>query len=154
MKPQKQSKISMLNALKGLANQEDGYVIFLVVLLLPIFISMMGLVLDLGWKTHNEMRLDTATQSIGSTLMRAVDREASLAAKKIILQDQKVRDEAEQMLRINFPDAVITEIEIDEESKVRITTKATVETVFMRVIGIEELEITAKTKAYIVYTGG
>lgn len=139
--------------LRQLKNQK-GSVIVMTAILLPILILIMGIVLDYGWALYSKMHLNMATEAAVSTVFKAVDVEQSVAEARIILKPDEVLHLSNLWLKKNYPDATIVSCDIENDNTVRLNTRVLVKTVFVRIVGIETIEVRSSVKATMTYSGG
>lgn len=118
------------------AGRERGQILPLMALVLVLLMGMVGLAIDLG------RMYVTKTQ-----LSRSLDA-AALAGAKELPSTANATTKAQQYLNINMPQAQFLTPLIDvPNQKVTINAKAPVKTIFLRLVGIDTIDVVADAQA-------
>lgn len=137
--------------MKKFLNEEEGSVVVLVALLLPVLIGIMGLVIDGGNLLYHQTKLAEATEASGiSSALMSYDKDLWETQNILELDETLVKENASKMLNKNFSKAEIEEIKIINKSGLRIETKVTVKFTFMQLFGFKE----KKLKCIQEFVGG
>lgn len=137
--------------MRTLMRDENGSILILSVFLIPILIGIVGIVIDGGYLFYQKTLLEEATETAGkSTIIMSYDKDIWATQKKVVLLEDKARDNALMILKRNCEKAEIKSFEIISGNKVDIVTTLEVDFFFMKVFGFEKREL----KCHQSYSGG
>ena len=137
--------------MRTLMRDENGSILILSVFLIPILIGIVGIVIDGCYLFYQKTLLEEATETAGkSTIIMSYDKDIWATQKKVVLLEDKARDNALMILKRNCEKAEIKSFEIISGNKVDIVTTLEVDFFFMKVFGFEKREL----KCHQSYSGG
>ncbi|WP_096439416.1 TadE/TadG family type IV pilus assembly protein [Alteribacter populi] len=121
---------------------EKGLVVPLVAVLIPVFLGVIGLMVDVGFMATNYFKLANAVDSAAYASLDGYDREAWEENEIIVIDGQGAKQLAERYLNENMAEAKLTSFEVDDTS-VTIEAEATSPVFFMKLFGFTDRSITA-----------
>lgn len=121
---------------------------FLAVLML-VLIAFTGLILDGGLLMCGKLKLSAASDSAILSVIKAYNEEIWHEENKIVLDKVLVEKYVTKYLKENMKEAHIDQIKIASMNKVEITTYAEIETVFMKIFGIDKKRVYITVKCVV-----
>lgn len=125
--------------------KEDGSVVVIAALLLPILIGIIGLTIDGGVLLFRQAALKEATEAAArSALMMSYDKELYEAESRIVVDEATALVSADQILKKNSATSAIENLEIVNDKTIVLETSDLVEFSFMKIFGFEDQVIKDK----------
>ncbi len=122
-----------------LFKEEKGSVIVIFALLLPVLIGIIGLTLDGGMLLYQRALLTEATEaSAKSALLLSYDKDLWISEGKIVVDESEALIQGSRILKVNFDNAYISNIEIVNDVSIVIESKVEVEFSFMKIFGFDK----------------
>lgn len=119
--------------------RRKGVILELFILLVPVFVALLGIVIDAGLMLYYQHQLDMATEAASVATISAYDRPVYEATSKVRIEQKSAENAARDYLRVNFKEAKIKTVESINEYTVKVSTVYVHEFVFMRLFGFEEV---------------
>lgn len=129
--------------------KEDGSVMVLLVLLLPILIGIIGITIDGGMMVYHKNLLSEATEAAGrSAVLMSYDKDIWDKEQRVVLDLSVAKESVEKILKLNFDKAEVLSVSLMTESSLVINTSVTVEYTFMKLFGFNENVIETTQTTY------
>ncbi|TMW70673.1 pilus assembly protein TadG-related protein [Alteribacter natronophilus] len=125
---------------------EKGMVVPLVAVLLPVFLGVAGLMVDVGFMASNYFRLANAVDAAAYASLDGYDREVWEADGSIVIDPHEAQQLADRYLRENMNGASMTSFHVDDTS-VTIEAQADSPIFFMQLFGFSDQQVSAMAAA-------
>ncbi|ARK31991.1 TadE/TadG family type IV pilus assembly protein [Halalkalibacter krulwichiae] len=135
--------------MKMLFGNEKGMILPLTALLIPVYIGLMGLLVDIGFMGANYFKLANGVDSAVYAALDGYDRDTWQNEGVIVIDSYKAQQLANQYLHANVTGATVTRFEISNSSVI-MEARMTSPVFFMRFFGISDRTITASAEASLV----
>ncbi|MBN2793961.1 MAG: pilus assembly protein [Clostridia bacterium] len=125
--------------MQPIEKKEEGVIVIIVALLLPILIGFIGLTIDAGNILYHKNMLIEATEAAArSAIYKSYDQTIYDTEHRVVLDYEKVKSSTEEILRMNYDAAEVVEVTIVDESAVKLKTRVKVSYTFMKIFGYKE----------------
>ncbi len=121
--------------------RKKGVVLGLFILLLPVIVSLLGLVIDAGLFMYHQQKLDMATEAASVATISAYDRAVYASTRAVVIDPVSAEAAAQQYLTSNFSGAKIESVTALDASTIKVRSHYTHEFVFMKVFGVARAEL-------------
>ena len=125
---------------------ERGAIYPLALFLIPVFLLMAGLIIDVGMGVYQHTKLTSAVDAAAVGSLDAYDRSEWEENEDIVIDHGDALHLATMYLTKNMPEATIESIQVDGAS-VTVKAKATAEIFFMSMFGQEDFTLEASARA-------
>jgi Flp pilus assembly protein TadG len=125
---------------------EKGMVVPLVAVLIPIFLGIAGLMVDVGFMASNYFRLANAVDAAAYASLDGYDREAWEEDGSIVIDPYEAQQLADRYLWENMNGASMTSFQVDDTS-VTIEAQADSPVFFMQLFGFSDQQVSAMATA-------
>jgi len=133
-------------------NEERGQALFLVALFLPLLVVMIGLVVDGGLILANYRRVQIAADTAAHAASHRISTEVFVESNEVVLSHVAMDEAIKYGVYNSHGQLAIDTVEILNEGRlVRVTGEAALPTAFMRVVGIDEVNVRVVGEAYPAY---
>ena len=134
--------------MKKILSEEKGFVVPFMALLIPIFIAMLGLMVDVGVTASNYFRLANAVDSAAYAALDGYSREAWEEEDQIDIDYHDARTLANRYLHANFTKASLKNFQLISGGRgVRVEAEVTSPIFFMRMFGVGDRTLTSFAEA-------
>ncbi|NEU30498.1 hypothetical protein GN156_06835 [bacterium LRH843] len=131
-------------------SEEKGFVLPFTALLIPIFIAMLGLMVDVGVASSNYFRLAHAVDSAAYAALDGYDRLVWEEDDRIEIDYHDAKAKATYYLHANLADATLTNFKIISGGRgVRVEAKVNSPVFFMKMFGFSDRTITSFAEAQL-----
>lgn len=127
-------------------SNETGAVYPLALFLIPVFLLLAGLIIDVGMGVYQHTKLSGAVDAAVVGSLDAYDREEWEENEEIIIDYGDALQLATMYLTTNMPDASLKSILVEDE-KVYLEAEATAQLFFMKMFGKSDIDIRASARA-------
>lgn len=127
-------------------NNERGAVYPLALFLIPVFLLMGGLIIDIGMGVYQHTKLTSAVDAAAIATLDAYDREAWEVSESIIIDEAEALGLARTFLIRNMSEATLQSVEVNG-TRVVVKAKAISPVFFMSMFGKGDLNLKASARA-------
>lgn len=134
--------------MKKLLSEERGFVIPFTALLIPAFIGMLGLMVDVGVMSSNYFKLANAVDAASYAALDGYRRDVWEEEGQIEIDYFSGRELAIRYLQENYAGASLTNFQIISGGRgVRVEAEVTSPIFFMRMFGVTDRSLTSLAEA-------
>ncbi len=128
--------------------EEEGFVVPFVALLIPVFIALLGLMVDVGVASSNYFKLANAVDAAAFAALDSYDEEAWQDDDRIEIDYQTARALADRYLHENLENATLVDFQVISAGRgVRVEAKVISPVFFMKMFGIGDREMSSFAEA-------
>jgi Flp pilus assembly protein TadG len=128
---------------------ERGSVLSFFALLFPVLLALGGLVIDSSVVSLKKSNLSAAVDAAAWAALDSYDREIWEESNIVVLDESRALQLANEYLAKNMPEAQVTSVKVVDSNKVEVVANVKVQLFFMKLFGINEVTLTASSKAQI-----
>lgn len=119
--------------------KEEGIALVLVALAFPVFLVLLGLVVDVGYLYYQRVRL-----------INTVDAAALAGVQELPYSSYEAHQVAREYTLMNHPLVRNLSTQVDDTaSQIEVTVQLAAPVFFLRILGIEEVTLSARSKAQV-----
>ena len=131
--------------------REDGQALVFLVLMIPIFLAVVGLVIDGGYMFLQYRRAYATANGAAQAAAQCVDKSHFAATNQVRLDQARAANAAREYVTLNGRGKLQLVSLAATQREVRVAVRARLDTMFMRIAGINQVTVSLQGIAYPAY---